>query len=388
MTPSQRTVMLSAFVIMISGAGLVSCAHCKTAREEGISMNQGPAAMSMAAYQEEIGSDSGRVDFVFGDDRPFAQCHASSVVQTSDGALLCAWFGGTEENNPDVGVWISRFDGAAWSKPERTAKVDETAHWNPVLFRDTEDVIYLFFKVGVDEVNWSTYWMQSSDNGATWSKPVALVPGDVGGRGPVKNKPIILSDGAWLAPASLELKKGRREFWDSFSERSTDRGETWTRSADFAVPEGKDKRFRGPGSIQPTFWESEPGKVHALLRTGAGIVWRADSEDGGVTWSTITATDLPNNNSGIDALGLEDGRVLLVYNPIGKNWGPRTPLDLAVSSDNGVTWRTIAHLEDDTDKVNEYSYPAIVRTDTGVAVCYTWRRERIRCWQIPMAALD
>ena len=351
-------------------------------------MNDTRPALSSAAYQEKVTKDAGRVDFVFGDDRPFAQCHASTVVQAAGGTLLCAWFGGTRENNPDVSVWISRFDGKAWSKPERAAKVGQTAHWNPVLFRGAGEVVYLFFKVGKDEVNWSTYWMHTQDNGVTWSIPAELVPGDVGGRGPVKNTPIILSDGAWLAPASLEVKQGEREIWTSFSERSTDCGLTWARSADFAVPDKSDKRFQGPGAIQPTFWESEPGKVHALLRTGAGIVWRADSEDGGITWSAMTATDLPNNNSGIDALGLQDGRVLLVYNPVGEDWGPRTPLDLAVSSDNGAAWRTIAHLEDDPDKDGEYSYPAIVRTGSGVAVCYTWRRERIRCWQIPMAALE
>ncbi|MCF6286043.1 MAG: exo-alpha-sialidase [Candidatus Hydrogenedentes bacterium] len=351
-------------------------------------MSKASDTISAAAYQNAVAANSGRTDFVFGDNRPFAQCHASTIVQVANGDLLCAWFGGTEEKDPDVSVWISRFDGNAWSQPTRTAKVNKTAHWNPVLFRDAEDVIYLFFKVGIDEVNWSTYWMQSDDDGTTWSTPVALVPGDVGGRGPVKNKPIILSDGTWLAPASLEVFEGRREIWDAFSERSTDHGKTWTRSLDFAKPAGKDKRFQGPGAIQPTFWESEPGKVHALLRTGAGIIWRTDSNDGGVTWSTLAATNLPNNNSGFDALALEDGRVLLVYNPVGEDWGPRTPLDLAVSSDNGKTWRTIAHLEDDPDKSGEYSYPAIVRTKSGIAVCYTWRRERIRCWQIPLAALD
>ncbi len=350
--------------------------------------NQMQNTIASSDYQSAVNHAGGRVDFVFGDDRPFAECHASTVVQAPDGSLLCAWFGGTREKDPDVSVWISRFDGTAWSAPERTAKVGEVAHWNPVLFRDSDDVIYLFFKVGVDEVNWATYWMQTQDAGDTWSQPLPLVDGDVGGRGPVKNKPIILSDGTWLAPASLERKEGEREIWTAFSERSTDNGKTWTRSADFALPEELDGRYGGPGAIQPTFWESSPGNVHALMRTGAGVVWRTDSNDGGVTWSPVIATDLPNNNSGFDALRLEDGRVLLVYNPVGEDWGPRTPLDLAISTDNGATWQTIAHLEDDPNEESEYSYPAIVRTEDGIAVTYTWKRERIRCWQIPMAAIN
>ena len=99
-------------------------------------------------------------------------------------------------------------------------------------------------------------------------------------------------------------------------------------------------------------------------------------------------THLPNNNSGLDALRLEDGRVVLIYNPVGENWGARTPLDISVSSDNGQTWETIAHLEDDPDLESEYSYPAIVETEDGIAVCYTWKRERIRCWSIPFSLLE
>ncbi|MCP4645640.1 MAG: exo-alpha-sialidase [bacterium] len=364
-----------------------TAARGKDAQSGGDAVQDQSNVPSAAAYEEKVLSAGGRVDFVFGDDRPFAQCHASTIVQGADGSLLCAWFGGTEEKNPDVSIWVSRFDGTAWSKPYRSAKVDQRAHWNPVLFRDASDTILLFFKVGVDEVHWSTYWTQSADSGVTWTPPVELVPGDVGGRGPVKNKPIVLKDGTWLAPASLEVKEGRKEIWTAFSERSTDDGKTWEKSLDFAVPE-KGRKYRGPGAIQPTFWESDPGHVHALLRTGAGVVWRTDSTDGGKTWDEVHATDLPNNNSGLDALALEDGRVLLVYNPVGKNWGARTPLDLAVSSDNGATWRTIAHLEDDPDKDSEYSYPAIVRTKDGIAVCYTWQRERIRSWLIPLSSLD
>ena len=343
-------------------------------------------------FSQQVIEAGGRVDFVFGDDREFAQSHASTIVQAADGSLLCAWFGGTEEKNPDVGVWMSTFRENTWSKPVRAAKVDNRAHWNPVLFRDETDTLYHFFKVGVDEIQWSTFWSSSVDNGRNWSAAVELVPGDVGGRGPVKNKMIQLRDGTWLAPASLEYKRGKREVWDAFSDWSTDKGKTWTRSENFKVPAGakesRDRRFRGVGAIQPTFWESKPGKVHALLRTGSGLIWRTDSMDGGRTWSPYSATDLPNNNSGFDALRLEDGRVLLVYNPIGKNWGARTPLDLAVSEDNGHTWRTIAHLEDDPDPDSEYSYPAIVKTEEGVAISYTWNRTSIRSWQIPMELLQ
>ena len=107
--------------------------------------------------------------------------------------------------------------------------------------------------------------------------------------------------------------------------------------------------------------------------------------DGGRTWTAAYKTDIPNNNSGLDTLRLDDGRVLLIYNPVGRNWGPRSTLNLAVSTDNGTSWKDLASLE--TAK-GEYSYPSIVRTTRGIAISYTWKRERVRCWQIPLEALE
>ncbi len=336
--------------------------------------------LSSKDYEAKVTAAGGRVNFVFGKERPFAQCHASTVVQTADGTLLAAWFGGTEEKNPDVSIWLSRFVNGAWSAPVRAARVHECAHWNPVLFTDAEGATHLFFKVGPEIPYWQTYWMTTQDNGLTWSTPKELVAGDKGGRGPVKNKPIVLSDGAWLAPASTELGG-----WNPFADRSTDHGVTWTRSADFKKA---DSKMPGVGAIQPTFWESPKGEVHALLRTAGGHVWRSDSKDFGQTWGSVYATPLPNNDSGIDLLRHDDGRIFLVYNPVGKNWGPRTPLDLAVSKDDGATWTTIAHLENDPNLDSEYSYPAIIRTREGIAVSYTHNRLNVRCWQIPAAALE
>ncbi|MBI4559938.1 MAG: exo-alpha-sialidase [Candidatus Hydrogenedentes bacterium] len=315
----------------------------------------------------------GSVAFVLEDDRPFAQCHASTLVEADDGSLLCAWFGGTEEKHPDVGIWLSRFAGGVWSSATRVAKVNETAHWNPVLFRDPRFGTFLFFKVGPEIASWQTYWMRTDNCGRSWSTPKELVPGDHGGRGPVKNKPIILSDGAWLAPASTEL-----EGWKPFSDRSEDGGKTWHRSDDFLIDPNV---VAGDGAIQPTFWESGPGVVQALLRTTCGRISRTQSSDGGRIWDPVTLTSLPNPNSGIDAVRLGDGRVFLVYNPVSENWGLRTPLHLAVSNDNGDTWTDVAALETEPA---EFSYPAITSTRTGIAISYTWKRERIRVWQIPL----
>ncbi len=106
--------------------------------------------------------------------------------------------------------------------------------------------------------------------------------------------------------------------------------------------------------------------VRATSRTGRICV--ADSSDGGVTWTQARPIDLPNPNSGLDAVSLRDGRVVLIYNHTDSG---RTPLNLAVSSD-GEHFEMFHALE---DQPGEYSYPAMVQASNGdLLISYTWRR--------------
>lgn len=333
----------------------------------------GGEVLDPAAVEARVRAGGGRVDFVFGDDRPFASCHASTLAAAPDGTLLCAWFGGTGEKHPDVGIWLSRFVAGAWLPPVRAAKVNETAHWNPVLFAPGDGKVHLFFKVGPEIPFWQTYWMTSTDNGATWSPPAELVPGDnSGGRGPVRCKPIVLADGAWLAGASSEQGP-----WLPFADRSEDGGKTWTRSENFDLEKNK---LPGKGAIQPSLWERSPGNVRAFMRSRGGKIWAADSADGGRTWGAVFETELPNNNSGVDFVAAPGFGNWMVYNPNSQNWGARSPISLAKTED-GDHWARFADLEHEPGK--EFSYPAMIQTkDGGIAISYTWKRERVRVWQI------
>lgn len=311
-------------------------------------------------------------DFVFGDDRPFAQCHASTVLRTEEGKFLVAWFGGTYEKHDDVGIWLSKGEPGQWSAPVEVAKLREDAHWNPVLFKNPSGEIILFFKVGKTIDDWETWYMVSADNGDTWSEANELVPGDKGGRGPVRNKPIVLSDGSWLAPASNE----KEEVWNAFIDRSEDGGKTWV-STEFL--EVNRDSVPGEGVIQPALWESEPGKVHMLLRSSAGVICRSDSEDYGKTWSPVYKTNLPNPNSGIDITKLSNNTLVLIFNPDDKNWGSRSPISLTVSKDNGKTWNPVIDIETGIED-DEFSYPSVISFDDTVALTYTWKRQRIGFW--------
>jgi hypothetical protein len=114
------------------------------------------------------------------------------------------------------------------------------------------------------------------------------------------------------------------------------------------------------------------------------LCWRtericvADSDDDGETWSQARPIDLPNSNSGIDAVSLPDRRIVLIFN---NSRTQRTPLNLAVSND-GEHFRMFRTLE---DQPGEYSYPAIILGRNGTLhVTYTWNRIRIRYASLPI----
>jgi len=364
---------------------------------------------------------------------PTFGCHATTSMHiknpdTNTLEVLVAWFGGSYEGAEDVGIWTARRDEetGAWTKPKLAAKKFRNKpyegknlkhnspynkpeperkggepHWNPVLFcagagesdgdgaslGSCEKEIVLYFKLGWKIWFWETWEVRSRDGGNTWSEPKETVKNDKGGRGPVKNKPIVLSDGTWLAPASLEgpMPGQKRKQWRAFADISIDLGKTWKPSSIILPSEN------GYGNIQPTVWESEPGHAHMLLRSSRGRkgmwIWRSDSKDGGKTWTQSRKTKLPNNNSGLDVAYLPKSKVLvLAYNHV-MNVDSRSPIRLAISKDNGENWELQVELDNEKGSVHnaghEYSYPSCVPwpakeySEEGVSVTYTWHRRRV-----------
>lgn len=320
-------------------------------------------------------------EHVFEPEKFFPQCHASTleVLDYRTDEVLVSWFGGSYEKHPDVAIWLSRRKEGQWSEPIKIADQEYIPCWNPVLLKDNRGKIYLFYKVGKDPRVWSTMFITSADNGYTWAQPKELVKGDIGGRGPVKNKPIILQDGTIVAPASIETKTA----WDSFVDISKDNGETWIKSNMVPIDHSE---LTGKGIIQPTLWESQSGKVHMLIRSTEGFIYRSDSEDGGITWCDAYSTSIPNNNSGIDVVKMDNGNLVMVYNPVKGNWAARTPIQCSISKDNGLTWTddfVLDHNEKPkTAHDGEFSYPAIVSSGEDVYVTYTWKRRTIAFWKI------
>lgn len=299
-------------------------------------------------------------EFIF-DTAPFASCHASTILEIEDG-MLAAWYGGTVEGNEDVCIYCSRYINSSWSEPVLVADgiVSEAQRypcWNPVLFRQSNGNIALFYKVGLSPSEWWGEYKLSSDNGLNWSEKISLPEGMLG---PIKNKALSLPNGKIIYPTSVEYSSDN---WKAFMESSEQDFTGWSRTS---IDNGD---FN---AIQPTLFFIN-GRIEALCRTQEGTIAKTISVDLGNTWSKLEGTTLPNNNSGIDGIALEDGLRLLVCNPI---TGGRNKLSIMGSFD-GEQWRTMLTLED--QPTGEYSYPAIIHRRNGTLdISYTYRRESIK----------
>lgn len=149
-------------------------------------------------------------------------------------------------------------------------------------------------------------------------------------------------------------------------EFTNDNGLTWERTA--ALNELQ------TGAIQPSILVHRDGKIQLLCRSTVSKILTAWSDDYGRTWSELTPGSLPNPNSGIDAVTLNDGRHIVVYNHLKSG---RNSLNVAIS-DDGINWKAAALLEND-QKGTEFSYPAVIQTnDNMVHITYTWNRKQIK----------
>jgi len=308
-------------------------------------------------------------EFIF-ERAPFRSAHASTIVETR-GGLVAAWFGGTRERDPDVGIWVSRHDGSQWSAPVEVAngvQPDGKRHpcWNPVLFQPSRGPLLLFYKIGPSPDTWWGMVRTSTDEGRTWSAAIRLPDGILG---PIRAKPVELAGGLVLAGSSTE-----NDGWVVHMERYSGDGSaaslaaasSWKKTG----PLNNSMEF---GAIQPTILVHSPSSLQILCRTRQAVIAESWSQDGGTTWSAMKATPLPNPSAGIDGVRVKDGRFLLVYNPTATG---RIKLDIAMSPD-GKAWKRAVVLEDSPP--GEYSYPAMIQARDGlVHVTYTWRRERIK----------
>ena len=311
-------------------------------------------------------------------DKPEASAHASTIVETPSG-LVTAFFAGPHENHPDVGIRVSHYKNGNWTWPVEVANGfhNDTlryATWNPVLFKTKTGPLYLFYKEGPNPRDWWGMMKTSTDDGYTWSSGEKIGEDEKVGHllGPVKNKSFQLPDGSILHPSSSERIEGDETYWKIHLEKSDADMKNW----EVIGPIHDGITF---DAIQPSIMQMEDGKLMMLARTRQGVLGQSWSEDNGQTWSDVKGIDLPNPNSGTDAVTLKDGRQLLIYNHkvrTKENRG-RDLLNLALS-DDGVKWTPVMTIEN-VESEHGYAYPAIIQTADGmVHATYTYNRESVK----------
>ncbi|WP_281635470.1 sialidase family protein [Flavobacterium marginilacus] len=342
--------------ITIAFFGLLLLGSCKSALEK-------------KTWKEGILVD----EFIF-EKAPYPSCHAVTIAEAANGDLVSAWFGGSHERHPDVCIYVA-------IKPKGTDKWGEAVKvadgvmpdgtrfptWNPVLYQIPNGDLMLFYKIGPKPSEWWGVYRTSSDGGKTWSDKIDMPSKDF--LGPIKNKPVLLSNGTLLLPSSTEGNG-----WHLRMESTPDFGKTWVMGD--TISRGKQKI----NAIQPSILFHKDGSIQAIGRTKNRAIFSTFSKDNGKTWTPLELIGLPNNNSGTDAVTLKNGKHLLVYNhvlpPGTESKGPRTPLNLSIS-DDGINWNAVLVLED--SKISQYSYPSIIQSSDGmVHIVYTWRRQKLK----------
>lgn len=316
--------------------------------------------------------------------------HAPTLIETTDGGMLCAWFAGSFEGSGDISIVVSKLDPKeqTWSVPRTVSEGEDRSEQNPSLFRAPDGRIWLIYtsqlsrQEGKDNMQFTSIIMvqKSTDEGQTWTKPEVLFDKEgTFGRQAIQ----ILSNGRWIYSTWLcedsadGLTNDPTEF-----QVSDDEGETWQ---PVRMPDSN-------GRVHANVVEVEPGHLLAFMRSRfADYVYSSESFDFGDSWTVPQATILPNNNASISVIKLDTGEVALAYNlnsapnaEFGKvAWpGLRNPVAVSVSEDFGETWPIGRILEtaegyigtENKTNNSQHEYPTLYQDSQGILhLVYAYR---------------
>ncbi|TNM63499.1 sialidase family protein [Aliirhizobium smilacinae] len=353
---------------------------------------------------------------------PMIQNHASFLHLTEDGALICAWFGGTLEGKSDISIFASVLaDGSdQWGEPQRLSFDPSHSEQNPVLFTAPGGGLFLFH-TSQPSGNQDECRIRMAEISRDAADPTMLTAGEGQyldlPRGCFVRAPLtIRDDGAWLLPIFRCIQRPGQK-WNGSHDRaavgiSQDGGKTWA----------LEDLDQSTGCVHMSPVSIGDNKLAAVFRRRqADFVYRTESADGGRTWSAPQATDVPNNNSSIAAIRLKDGRIAMICNPtnaemssdrraslydeLGEDddrpdanpdggcvpiWGvPRAPVSVCISDDGAKSFSQRILIEDgpgtclsnnSIDGHNkEMSYPWLLEgTDGSLHIAYTYYRRAIK----------
>lgn len=333
--------------------------------------------------------------------RPTPSAHAATLAEVLPGTrlpvlkaeqdkkpvhLVAAWFGGSREGAADVSLYQSDWYANASWLPAREIMTRQQAQQelgrnirklgNPLIVTEPGR-LHLFF-VSVSYGGWAGSALNrstSTDEGKYWQPAQRIVTS------PFFNlSTLIRNPGTWLNDGSLGLPV--------YHEFVSKHGE-WLR----LDPEGrvlaKERMPMPRATLQPAVVALDSQHAVAALRDagpGENQVQWSETRDAGRSWQAGSARAIPNPNSAVAMLGLQDGSLLMACNPIGGN---RNQLSLLRSTDQGSTWTLVRVVEQSPDDRDEFSYPSLIQDRTGeIHLVYTWLRQGIRHARFTQAWLN
>ena len=301
--------------------------------------------------------------------------HVASLATMSGGVEAAVWYGGSAECAPDVRIYFSESeDGSGWSTPRvilDRQKVEGDlgrpvkALGNALLLANPDGALRLLF-VTIAMGRWSGSQLNtcvSKDGGITWSPVERLTLSPFFNLSElVRNRAVSLVEGGWCVPIY-------QEFLGKFPEL------LWLKENHGHLEYRKSRIAGGCSTFQPSLVPLDARRALVCLRdyTDNRKIFLSRSDDGGKVWSKPVPTQLPNPDSGVSGLKLNDGKLLLAYNDSAVC---RDNLALALSNDQGATWEKLVTLEQETGST--FSYPFLSRSPEGfIDLAYTRRGKEI-----------
>lgn len=332
--------------------------------------------------------------------------HASTIVECPNGDLLVCWFNGSGERQADdvkiEGARLKR-GSRQWSQRFTMADTPGYPDTNCTMFIDPRGRLWLMWPTILAN-EWHTALMKykissryQNAGAPIWqsSEILHITPGQafadevtrVLDQWESNQSPSPETPRETLQAYSTRVRKlaadklGRRIGWmtrahpfvlnnqrlivplysDGFSFSlmaiTDDWGETWKTS----------KPLVGAGNIQPSIVRRKDGTLFTLMRDNGPQpkrLMQSESRDNGETWSPVIDSDLPNPGSGAEVISLRNGHWALIYNDTERG---RHSLAVAISDDEGKSWRWKRHLENEPPgpEAGSFHYPSIIQSRDG-----------------------
>lgn len=286
-------------------------------------------------------------------------------IRLNDGRIMFVYTHFTGRSASDFGsaylaARYSEDDGQTWTSESETIVANDGGMnvMSVSLLRLQDGNIALFY-ARKNSINDCIPLMRiSKDEGKTWSAPKPCITDRKGYFVLNNNRVLQLDNGRLIMPVALHETLEGEEFNDKgrlFTYFSDDNGVTWQAGREVRNP--KNVTLQEPGLVS-----LKNGKLMMIIRTDEGVQFAAYSRNSGEKWTAAKATDIRSPLSPATITRIPStGDLMMVWNNNGVKKGlykgKRTPLNLAISRNDGKTWENEKVLEDDPD--GWYCYTAI-----------------------------